>query len=130
VSKSSGQPAFVVLVRVGVRIDRSWESEGKTDPRMLGSYRKGAYVSSQGSSLRKHALHLVRYERTQREHYQRRKVRRSTGMGPTMVWNKMWGVRQDHWANEQSVRGNYARRHLIALSLEWQLGKYAARSRG
>jgi hypothetical protein len=48
-------------------------------------------------------------------------------MGPSMAWNKMWGVRQVHWANEQSVE--YARRHLIALSLEWQLGKYAARSR-
>jgi hypothetical protein len=40
VSKSSGQLAFVVLVRARVRIDRSWESEGRTDPTMLGSYRR------------------------------------------------------------------------------------------
>jgi hypothetical protein len=118
VSESGGQPASVVLVRAGVRIDRSWESEGKTDPTMLGSYRRGAHVSSQGSSRKNHALHLARYERTRTEHYQRRKVQRS--MGLTMVWNKMWGVRQGHWANEQSVRGYYGRKHLIALSLEWQ----------
>jgi hypothetical protein len=37
VSESGSEPAFVVLVRVGVRIDRPWESEGKTDPTMLGS---------------------------------------------------------------------------------------------
>src|SRR6267154_1347637 len=117
-SESGFQLAFVVLVRAGVRIDRSWESEGKTDPTMLGSYRRGAHVSSQGSSRRNHALHRARYGRTRKEHYQRRKVRRN--MGPTMVWNKMLGVRQGHWANEQSVRGYYGRRHLIALSLEWQ----------
>jgi hypothetical protein len=117
VSESGGQLEFVVLVRAGIRIDQSWESEGKTDPTLLGSYRRGGHASSQGSSRRNHALHLARYERRRREHYQRRKVRR--GMGPTMVWNKMWRVRQGHWANEQSARGYYGRRHLIALSLEW-----------
>jgi hypothetical protein len=116
--ESGDQPAFVLLVRAGIRIDRSWESVGKTDPTMLGAYRRGGHVSSQGSSQRNHALHLKRYERMRRKHYQRHKVRRS--MGPTMVWNKMWGVRQGHWANERSVRGYYGRRHLIALSLEWQ----------
>lgn len=54
---------------------------------MLGAYRTGARVMSQGSSRRNHALHLVRYERMRGEHYQRRKVRMS--MGPTMVWHKM-----------------------------------------
>jgi hypothetical protein len=40
VSKSSGQLAFVVLVWARVRIDRSWESEGETDPTTMGSHRK------------------------------------------------------------------------------------------
>jgi hypothetical protein len=43
VSKSIGQPAFV-LVQVRVRIDRSWESEGKIDLTMLGSYGKGPRI--------------------------------------------------------------------------------------